>query len=90
MSSRSHRVSVSRAAAQQSDAACLPWTCYAYSASSLKLSNLMAGGVYGGAHGAAGMQAPLAGSPPMAPYMGYQGFHPGPRQAAYGGMVRAS
>ena len=34
------------------------------------------------------MQAPLAGSPPMAPYMGYQGFHPGPRQAAYGGMVR--
>ena len=36
------------------------------------------------------MQAPLAGSPPMAPYMGYQGFHPGPRQAAYGGMVRTS
>lgn len=26
----------------------------------------------------------------MAPYMGYQGFHPGARQAAYGGMVRCS
>lgn len=49
-----------------------------------------AGGVYGGAHGVPGMQAPLAGSPPMAPYMGYPGFHPGPRQAAYGGMVRSS
>ncbi|KAK9821327.1 hypothetical protein WJX81_005298 [Elliptochloris bilobata] len=42
--------------------------------------------MYGGAHGVHGMQA-VAGSPPMAPYMGSQGFHPAPRPAPYGGMA---
>lgn len=43
--------------------------------------------MYGGAHGVHNMPA-VAGSPPLSPYMGYQGYHPGPRPGHYGGMVR--